>query len=316
MKPVAVYYSIMGYQAASLRLLHEYFDVRELENPTQDLEIHLRDTHVLFAPLGYSTNRKKIDQCKRLVAIASNTTGDPHIDVSYAKQKQISVVTLKNEKQFLQTITPTAELTLGLIIAITRNVVPAVNSVRNGEWNRRDHGGSRMLSRMAIGIVGYGRLGSLVGKYSHLLGMQVGYFDPYISDQPNVSRYHSLEQLVSESDVVTIHVPHEASTEKLISRKVLEAFKHDSYLVNTSRGELVDTVALVEALSCGNLAGAALDVIDGEFSPSFRVKDSLLWEYARTNKNLIITPHIGGSTIDAWGLTEEHTIRMLIDLFS
>ena len=315
MKPIALYYSIMGFQATSLSLLNSYFEVRELQNPTQDSEQLLRDVQVLFAPLGYLTNKAKMDQCENLVAIASNTTGHPHIDVEYAKNKGISVVTLKDEKQFLQTITPTAELTLGLIVAITRNIVPAVDSVLGGEWNRRKHGGSRMLSRMSIGIVGYGRLGSLVSNYAQSLGMRVGYYDPFLGRRPNVHQYHSLEELVSESDVVTVHVPHEITTENIIDKNLLAAFKDDSYLINTSRGELVDNEALIDALTSGKLAGAALDVIDGEFAPDFRVNNSLLWDYARANNNLIITPHIGGSTIDAWGLTEDHTIRVLIKLF-
>jgi D-3-phosphoglycerate dehydrogenase len=146
--------------------------------------------------------------------------------------------------------------------------------------------------------------------------MRVRYFDPYVDmGHVGVDRVATLEELVSVSDIVTVHVPHEPETENLFNGPIFNCFQNGSYFVNTSRGELVDHGALLHALQSGKLAGAALDVIEGEFGPDFQdhVLEQPLIQYARTHSNLIITPHIGGSTTDAWGLTQEFTIRKVIE---
>jgi D-3-phosphoglycerate dehydrogenase len=249
--------------------------------------------------------------------IGSNTTGHPHIDVQYAAKKGIRAVTMKDEQRFLERITPTAELTWGLIIALTRNVVPAFNSVLNGEWERWPFGGRAMLSRMSLGVAGYGRLGKMVAKYGRCFGMPVQYFDPHEEvETDGVRRVGSLEELVAKSDIVTVHIPHTHQTENLFNANMFDRFKRGSYFINTSRGELVDSKALLECLENGQLAGGALDVLDDEFEPGFgnKVVDHPLVRYASRNDNLIITPHIGGSTFDAWEETQKHTIEKIIEV--
>jgi D-3-phosphoglycerate dehydrogenase len=313
-KPVALYYSMLNFQPATIRLLEGHFRVATIASPRDDSPSLLSTVEVLFAPLGYQTNQEKIDKCPRLKVIASNTTGHPHIDVDYARSLGIQVVTLKDEQKFLATVTPTAELTWGLIIALTRNIIPAFGSVRCGNWNRRNFGGTKMLSRMHLGVIGYGRLGKMVARYGRAARMSVGFFDPFVEEHDGVIRYQTLEELVRVSDVITLHVPHEKETENLIDEKIFSEFRSGSYFINTARGELVDHQALLAALVNGKLNGAALDVIDHEFDPDFQVKDNPLWEYAVTNNNLILTPHIGGSTRDAWAATEQHTIKKILDV--
>jgi D-3-phosphoglycerate dehydrogenase len=120
---------------------------------------------------------------------------------------------------------------------------------------------------------------------------------------------------VAQCDVITLHVHHEHQTEKMISRQLFKQFKPGSYFINTSRGELVDEQALLAALERKQLAGAAIDVLSDEFKPEFQqgVADQPLVIYARTHDNLIITPHIGGSTEDAWRLTQQHTIEKVVE---
>jgi phosphoglycerate dehydrogenase-like enzyme len=121
--------------------------------------------------------------------------------------------------------------------------------------------------------------------------------------------------LVSASDIVTVLVPHDKTTEGMISRELLASFKPGSYLINTARGELLDWDALLQALESGHLRGAALDVFEGEYVPGFgdRLSEHPVLQYARAHDNLLLTPHIGGSTIDAWRLTEAHAIDMALD---
>lgn len=308
-----IYYEILKYQPENLDFLHRHFDVIVLADPSHDTDEVLRGAEVLLAPLGYYCGREKMDACPGLIAVGSNTTGHPHIDVDYARQRGVAVVTLKNEHEFLDTITPTAELTWGLIIAVTRNMIPAVNFVMDGGWDRRPFGGRAMLSRMSLGVVGLGRLGKKVARYGVCFGMKVKYYDPHVNQGPSgVGRVGTLEDLVGASDVVTVHVPHEPETENMFSREVFSGFKPGSYFINTSRGELVDHDALLERLADGTLAGAGMDVFPGEFAPGFDIKAHPLWQYAKTHKNVVFTPHIGGSTVDAWRLTERHTLDRLL----
>lgn len=314
-----LYYSMLQYQLETLALLHEWFDVVELENPSQDSDDVLAGIEVLLAPLGYFVGPEKIGRCPRLRAIGSNTTGHPHIDVEHARSKGIAVVTLKEEREFLDTITPTAELAWGLLIALTRRMLPAVGSTQQGRWNRRPFPGCRMLSRMSIGIVGLGRLGFKVAQYALKFGMEVSYYDPHVtSGYPGLRKKASLRELVVGSDVVTVHVPHEKQTEGMFDAEVFGFFRQGAYFVNTSRGELVDHAAFLQALESGRLAGAAVDVFAGEFAPDFEAtfRQHPLWRYAQEHDNLIITPHIGGSTLDAWGETERHMIRRILDILT
>lgn len=314
-KPIAIYYQILKYQPENIKKLHQNFNVIELRDPNEDSDDVLAQAVVLFAPLGYMISREKIKACPNLKVIVSNTTGHPHIDVEYAHSKGIYVACLKFAQDFLMRITPTAELTWGLLLALTRNIIPAHYATIEGMWDRRPFGGKSMLSSLSLGVVGYGRLGTLVACYGKAFGMNVRYYDPYVEiSTEGTERVATLESLVEQSDVVTIHVPHEKETEGMFNRDVFSHFKQGSYFINTARGELIDWDSLLTSLKSGQLAGAALDVFEGEFIPGFQenfVNHPVL-DYARTHNNLIITPHIGGSTIDAWRLTEAHAIDMAL----
>ena len=292
-KPVLIYYTILNYAPAAEKLMTDYFRVIILETPDNLSPVVMERAEVLLAPLGYYLGPEIMDACPNLKAIGSNTTGHPHIDVDYARKKGIKVVTLKDHQDFLDTITPTAELAWGLIIALTRNIVPGFKSVLDGKWARWPFGGKAMLSRMSLGVAGLGRLGKLVASYGAAFGMEVRYYDPFVDQAaPGVIRVNSLEELVSLSDVVSVHIPHEKETENLFSAQVFGKFKDGAFFVNTSRGELVDHDALLKALESGKLAGAAVDVLDGEFAPDFgsKVLDQPLVKYAADHDNVIITP--------------------------
>jgi D-3-phosphoglycerate dehydrogenase len=311
-----IYYKNLNYTAQNLDLLHGYFRVIVLEDPSHDTTDLLSQTHVVLTPLGYYFGKEKIDVSPKLRIIGSNTTGHPHIDVDYAEAKGVKVITLKDHGEFLRSITATAELTWGLIIALTRNICPAFRSVLNGGWDRWPFGGRKMLSRMTLGVAGLGRLGSIVATYGISFGMRVRYYDPYVnSNLDGLEKTNSLEELVQGSDVVTVHIPHEPETEGLFNKHIFSKFKEEAYFINTSRGELVDQEALLQSLKSGKLAGAAIDVIDGEFEPGFEesMLEHPLIGYAAQHDNLVITPHIAGSTLDAWSLTQEYTIRQVIE---
>jgi D-3-phosphoglycerate dehydrogenase len=316
-KKKVLYYNVLNFQPENIALLKNNFHFVTTRDPDSDTKEILKEIDIVFAPLGYYCGKEKIDAMPKLKIIASNTTGTPHIDTEYAEKKNIKVISLKNQISFLSTITPTAEHTWGLLLSLTRRIPWAFNSVCEGAWNRRLFGGKRMLSNMTLGIVGLGRLGKMVANYGKSFGMEIRYFDPYVTESPitGIAKVESLEELVSTSDVVTIHIPLEKDTKGLFDSKIFSKFKEGAYLINTSRAEIIDSTELLKHLENGKFSGAALDVIDGEFEKALHenVKYHALIKYARHHDNLLITPHIGGSTIDAWRLTEEYTIKLIIN---
>jgi len=317
-KPTIIYYSVLKYQPENIKKLNEYFNVLELPNPDHDNSEAFSVADVILAPLGFFCGKEKIDAMPKLKVIGSNTTGHPHIDITYASKKGITVITLKDDRDFLSKITPTAELTWGLIITLTRNILPAYSSVIDGKWDRRPFGGRAMLSKMALGVVGYGRLGKMIARYGIAFRMKVIYYDPFVFEETDgVYRAQTLEELVAKCDIITVHVPHEKKTEKMFNRQLFSKFKKGAFFINTSRGELVDHQALLACLEDKTIAGAAMDVFENEFHSDFHKKmtSHALWQYGKQHHNLILTPHIGGSTYDAWCLTEARIIDRIIDIF-
>ncbi len=306
MKPLALYYRLLSYQQDNLSLLREVFETRELDDPRQDTTAILAESEVLFAPLGFPVNEERMARCFKLRAVVSNTTGVPHIDLDAAHRRGIAVCALHNEPNFLDRITPTAEHTIGLLLAVWRRVPAAHAAASRGEWDRRPWAAPRMLSRMRLGLVGYGRLGRKVALIANAMGMDVAYYDPYVP-----GGVQSLLSLASRSDVLSLHAPANAETANLVSRAVLEALPRGAVVINTARGELIDSEALLDILERGYIAAAALDTVTGEYDPNFSTVfgKSRLARYAREHDNLILTPHIGGSTVDAWHETERFVIE-------
>jgi len=311
-RPVAVYYRMMQYQPENLALLRTNFDLVELDDPRQDADTILASAEILFAPLGFRVDAAKMGRCPNLRAVVSNTTGIPHIDAQEAARRNVAICALHDEQDFLDTITPTAEHTVGLMLAAWRRLPAAHAAAAAGRWDRRPWGAPRMFSRMRLGLVGYGRLGRKVGAIAGAMGMQVAFCDPVVPGGTG-----SLLELARSSDILSIHAPATPETAGLVSRSVMQAMPPGGMLVNTARGELLDVDALVDLLDAGHFAAAALDVVDGEYEPDFSAHfgSSRLAAYARTHDNLLLTPHIGGSTVDAWAETERRVIDKALRIF-
>ena len=265
------------------------------------------ETGVLLVPTGRYYGASFLSKYDGLKVVASNTTGDSHINTAWCAHNGVKVITLKRNP-VLQRITAVAELTIGLIIALTRNVLPAVRSVKRGEWNRYPFGGKKMLSQMTLGIIGMGRIGNHVNNRAKNLFGHILTYDKHMDPEDDLS------ELLMESDVVTLHIPIEDNI-GFFDVEDFNIMKSGAYFINTSRGEVVVEDALIDALD-NHLGGAAIDVLSGEFDADFNCETNQLVEYARTHDNLIITPHIGGSTKDAWAMTEEAILENIRDYTS
>ena len=257
----------------------------------------------LIVRLAHNIDREIIDAARNLKVISSATTGLNHIDVNYAEKKDIKILSLKGETAFLNTIHATAEHTWALILSLIRKIPQAYSSVLDGKWDRYSYKGKE-LNGATIGIVGLGRIGKKIANYAISFGMKVLAFtkEKYVIME-GISIVDSLDELIENSDIISIHVPLNSSTNKMFGRNEFKRFNKGSLLINTSRGDILDENELLRAIKNGNLSGVALDVIENEFSFNDHKRRKLI-EYAKKNSNIIITPHLGGATFESMKKTE------------
>lgn len=269
----------------------------------------LDNTIGLVIRLGVFIDSEFLEPFKRLAFVASPTTGVTHIETVALSDRGIKLFTLLNCKNKIEKITSTSEHTFGLILSLVRNIHSASRDVAYmNRWDR-DRFAGRQLSTMTIGIIGFGRLGRQIYKISQAFGMQIKICDPMIiqpiSELHGSERLVKLETLLKESDIVSIHASYTHDTPPLLDREMLSLMKKGSYLINTARGELVDSFSAAEMIRSGHLAGLAVDVLDNEADFSSNPAKHPLIRAARDGYNVMVTPHIGGCTHDAMRYTEE-----------
>jgi D-3-phosphoglycerate dehydrogenase len=237
-----------------------------------------------------------LERAPGLEVIARHGVGLDNIDLKYCAERGI-VVTYTPEANAMAV----AEHTLGMIVAVTRNLLVGDEEIRRGNFDARDRLYGMELEGKTLGVVGLGRIGRLVArKAAGGLDMQIVGYDPYIlgRDLPEFpSRAMELQDLLATSDVVTLHLPLTAESRNLLGKERISAMKDGAYLVNCARGGIVDEKALEEALSVGKLSGAALDV----FADEPTGQDHPLWDF----KNVVVTPHMAA-------FTKESIIRMAV----
>jgi D-3-phosphoglycerate dehydrogenase len=275
-----------GFSPAAMRILQGAADVTCTHLERTGLPLALQNYDAAWIRLGHRVTRLSIPLTCRCRLIATPCTGLDHIDVEACQERGIEVVSLKGETEFLSDVHATAEHTLALTLALLRKLVPAVNGA--GDWQRDRYCGRELFGK-TVGIIGYGRIGKQVGKLFMAFGAKV-----LISDGP------VWEELLASSDVISLHVSYDESTRHLIGARELALMKPTAVLINTSRGGVIDEKALAEAIASERIAGAALDVLDGE-PPDF---NHPLLKLARTTDRVIVTPHIGGKTHESCEKTE------------
>ncbi len=253
----------------------------------------------LLVRIGLQISRDVIDAAPHLKAIATATTGLNHIDVVYAKEKGITVLSLKDEVEFLDTITSTAELAFGLLIDLMRMTPAAFESVKRYEFKLEEFRGHSLYGK-TLGVIGMGRLGKIMAEGAAGWRMNVIFADPNVP-QEKFPRFKKVEldELLATSDAISLHVHLTPETEKMIDAGVIRNMKRGVFFVNTARGELVDEDAVLDALQSGQLGGYATDVLANEAGLLKRFESHPLVEYAKTHRNCIVVPHTGGLTHDS-----------------
>jgi len=304
-----------NYSIEAKRILQKFSTVDEIPFSRNELLENIKNYDVLIVRLGYLIDEEVITRATSLQTIVTATTGLDHIDLKAASDRGITVLSLKGETGLLDTITATAEHTFALLLSLVRRIPQAFESVKCGNWCRDNFWGSELQGKI-LGIIGFGRLGKMVAEYGKAFKMEIIATDPDTQIKEQGIKQLDLADLLMQADVATIHVPLSDETHHLISSEEIQLFKEGSWLINTSRGDVLDELALLRALGEGRLAGAALDVLSNEFSiePDW-VKGNPLVEYAKNHDNLLITPHIGGATCESMRKTEIFMAEKLFKIF-
>jgi len=225
--------------------------------------------------------------------INTASTGLNHIDLNYCNENNIEVVSHKNDLDLINNLPSTSELAFGLMMSLMRNIPKSFHSVKDGNWDYEPYVGHQIKGK-TIGIIGYGRLGKIMCDLFYGWGVKLLATDPY--ERITTARGVPLEELLEKSDVVFLHTHVTDDTRGMVDEEFLSYMKEGSYLINTARGELVDEEAIIESIKVGHLKGYGTDVIKDEFGD---IENSKLVEFSiNPNNNVVITPHIGGMTIE------------------
>ena len=256
----------------------------------EDLINEIKDVHLLGIRSKTQITPKVLAAARKLQAIGCFCIGVNQVDLKSARQHGIVVFNAPYSNT-----RSVAELVIGLSIMLIRRIPDKTKAAHEGVW-LKEAKGSYELRGKTLGIIGYGNIGSQVSVLAESLGMKIRFYDT-ITKLPlgNAVARRSLEELLGASDIVTLHVPDTAQTKNLINGKTLAFFKKGSILLNYARGEVVDLDALRNALVDGDLSGAAVDVY-----PHEPEKNGDRFQTPLQNlSNVILTPHIGGSTEEA-----------------
>jgi D-3-phosphoglycerate dehydrogenase / 2-oxoglutarate reductase len=269
-----------------------YSNVKKLSGALSEADLikEIKDVHLLGIRSKTLITEKVLAKANKLLAIGCYCIGVNQVNMKAATEKGVAVF----NAPYANTRS-VAELVIGLSIMLIRRIPDKSKAAHNGIWQKEARG-SYELRGKTLGIVGYGNIGSQVSVMAEALGMDVIYYD-IESKLPhgNARQVRSLKDLLKRSNIVTLHVPSETSTRYMINEQLLTHFKKGSILINYSRGDVVDLAALKNAINSGQLSGAAIDVFPDEPEKNGAQFSTVL----QNVPNVILTPHIGGSTEEA-----------------
>lgn len=271
---------------------HGYIQVAKITKALTEEELirEIKDVHILGIRSKTKITQKVLDAAQKLQAIGCFCIGVNQVDLKAATKKGIVVFNAPYSNT-----RSVAELVIGLAIMLIRRIPDKNKAAHEGFW-MKDAKGSYELRGKTLGIIGYGNIGSQVSVLAEALGMKVLFYDIETKlPLGNAVDAKSLKELVNQSEVITLHVPENAQTKNLVNKNLLKSFKKGSILINYARGEVVDLEALRKSIADGHVGGAAIDVFPWEPEKNGDRFQSPL----QGLPNVILTPHIGGSTEEA-----------------
>jgi D-3-phosphoglycerate dehydrogenase / 2-oxoglutarate reductase len=269
-----------------------YADVHQLNGALTEEQLvkAVKGVHLLGIRSKTQITKNVIDAADKLLAIGCFCIGVNQVDLKSATEKGVAVFNAPYSNT-----RSVAELIIGLCVMLIRRIPDKNAAAHDGVWLKESKG-SYELRGKTLGIIGYGNIGTQVSNMAEALGLHVVYYDIATRlPHGNAKQVANLKDLLSQSDIVTLHVPSDPTTRNLINAETLKFFKRGSILINHSRGDVVDLGALKKFLSRGLISGAAIDVFPTEPEKSGEKFSTILQKMP----NVILTPHIGGSTEEA-----------------
>ena len=273
----------------------------------KNLKEFISNKEIIFTRLNYFLGEKQLQKAYSLKYICSPTTGFNHLDINYINKKNIKIISLKGENNFLSDIRATSEHTLGLILSLLRNYRNSFISDQN-KFNRDLYKGYEIYNNK-IGIIGFGRIGKLLSKYIESFNGQCYFYDKDddVMSSNRAQKVNSIEELIDRCNIICLCASYDNENHQFFNIDYIDKMK-GKFLINTSRGELVDEKHLIRRINEGFFKGVAIDVISNESKKSNNLK-----KFLNINKdiNFIITPHIGGATYTSMKRTEEFIVNKL-----
>ncbi len=257
------------------------------DQPLEEIYRIIQPFHCILSRSETPVSRELIDLAPNLKVIARAGVGVGNIDVDYATERGILVINTPGKNT-----NSAAELTIGMMLSILRNIMPAHQHMQELKWDRHQFNGMELMHK-TLGIIGLGNVGHRVARFALAFDMKVQAFDPYIADE--VFERHRVKKvdfksLVSKSDIISVHVPLNEETRKMIGADEMEAMKQGAVILNTARGGVIDEPCLLDNLKTGKIAAAGIDtwVVEPPVENAFR-----------SLRQVLMTPHIGASTTEA-----------------
>jgi D-3-phosphoglycerate dehydrogenase len=290
---------------AALDVLAHDFDVRHVDGTDRPaLLAALADAHAVIVRSATDIDAEAIAAAPRLKVVARAGVGLDNVDVTAATARGVMVVNAPTSN-----IVSAAEQAVALLLAVARHTASASAALKNGEWKRSKYTGVELQGKV-VGVVGLGRIGVLFAQRMAAFGTRLIAYDPYIQPARAAHlgvRLVGLDELLRESDFISVHLPKTPETVGLIGERELATVKPGVRIINAARGGLVDEQALADALAEGRVAGAGLDVYVKEPATS-----SPLFEF----DNVVVTPHLGASTVEAQdkaGLAVARSVKLALE---
>lgn len=282
-----------------------YADIKKISGALSEEQLINEIKHVHMVGIRSKTQitEKVLQHAEKLQAIGCFCIGTNQVNLIAATKKGIVVFNAPYSNT-----RSVAELVIGASIILIRKILDKNKAAHEGQWNK-DAKGSFEIRGKTLGIIGYGNIGSQVSILAESLGMKVIFYDT-VTKLPlgNAESRKTLKDVVSKADIITLHIPETQQTKNLINKALLKQFKKDSILINFARGEVVELDALASALKSGHLSGAAIDVFPVEPEKNGDPFSSPL----QNIPNVLLTPHIGGSTEEAqYNIGEDVSAKLL-----
>lgn len=256
-------------------------------------------------------DRELIDKAQKLRFIGRTGSGMELIDIDYAQQKKITC--LNSPEGNRESV---AEHATGMLLSLLHNIGKSDAELRRGEWKRLQNTGTELMGK-TVGIIGFGNTGTAFAKRLQSFGVKILAYDKYKKGYKQKGvKESSLETIFQQADVLSLHIPLNSETHYWIGKRFLEQFAKPIYLINTSRGAIINIREVLECLETGRLKGLALDVFENEELSSFSSNEYKWYEHLCKKQNVVITPHIAGVTHEATYKLAQVLAQKIIDFYT